>query len=29
MVGRVDIGKFTVNKAYIKRLSILIKKFRL
>ena len=26
-VGRVDIGKFTVNKANIKRLSILIKKF--
>ena len=28
-VGRVDIGKFIVNKAYVKRLSILIKKFRL
>jgi hypothetical protein len=23
----VDIGKFTVNKAYVKRLSILIKNF--
>ena len=28
-VGRVDIGKFTVNKANVKRLCILIKKFRL
>jgi len=28
-VGRVDIGKFTVNKANDKRLSILITPFRL
>jgi hypothetical protein len=25
----IVIGKFIVNKAYVKRLSILIKKFRL
>ena len=28
-VAWVDIGKFTVNKAYVKRLCILIKKMRL